>query len=80
MLLLFCLWCEASFGGGLVVQEATLTVADSVFELNYAGKYGGAMLQMYAGSMDVQDTVFYFNTAGEGGGAVAVATVSRADR
>ena len=55
-------------------------MADSVFSGNAAGKYGGAMLQVYTGSMYVQDTLFSSNTAGEGGGALAVATVSSADR
>lgn len=55
-------------------------MADSVFSDNAAGKYGGAMLQIAAGSMDVQDTLFSSNTAGEGGGALAVATVSTTDR
>lgn len=77
---LVSLGCQASFGGGLVVVQATLTMADSVFLENAAGKYGGAMLQIAAGSMDVQDTLFNSNTAGEGGGALAVATVSTTDR
>ena len=70
----------ASFGGGLVIQEATLIMADSLFYGNTAGKYGGGMLQLSTGSMDVRDSVFDGNTAGAGGGALAVATVSRGDR
>lgn len=70
----------ASYGGGLVAQEATLNVAQSEFLGNFADQFGGGIVQVATGSMRIESTTFDSNTAGEGGGALAIAMASKSDR
>lgn len=70
----------ASFGAGLLVQWANLTITDSEFLGNNAYFFGGGLVQLDAGFMNIRNTRFEYNNADQGGGAMAIATASDADR
>lgn len=67
----------ATDGGGLYVEDSTVTVVDSTFLGNVAepggesSGYGGGLALIFGGQVNVTDSTFSANFAGIGGGVAA---------
>jgi predicted outer membrane repeat protein len=58
------------YGGGMLITNSNLTVANCTFTRNIAG--GGGAIYISSGTPSILDCVFQDNTATNGGGAIAM--------